>query len=73
MISLTIKDRIKIKKFVGIKQHEKRDCGAACLATIAKFHGIFMELRFLSLLLGITSRLIKWEQVYMALFKVLQD
>lgn len=30
------------KKFVCIKQHDEKDCGAACLATVAKSYGLGM-------------------------------
>lgn len=40
MTSLTIKQKIKINMFSGVKQHEKRDCGAACLSTVSKFYGV---------------------------------
>lgn len=31
------------KKYICVKQHDMKDCGAACLATIAKTHGLALS------------------------------
>ncbi len=31
---------IFIRKYITVKQHDMKDCGAACLATISKHHGL---------------------------------
>lgn len=33
-----------VKQAIRIKQHDLTDCGAACLASIAAYHGLFMPL-----------------------------